>query len=234
MNANTLTGAQAKEARDHIGISLLSVSKITGINRNDLTKFEQEKAVLSAEQKQQLVDCYSSRGYQFASSENALEEHQALKSEQLDDIKQQFGTALATTLEIILQDSEDKIEWLKGLLEDYQQAAEQQAAPTASKAFTELESALIQHFEADKAGEITVNTSFFGGEDMEQRSGRLIGLFALQGLRQFAEAHPNVITTSQTECVENSDNERLLVALAECLDFGALSEFENVTSDTVK
>lgn len=234
MNTNTLTGAQTKEAREHIGISLLSVSKITGINRNQLSQFEQEKAVLPVESRQTLIEFYAERGYQFSSEVSALEAHKAVKAEQLDVVKQQFGHELATILECVLQDAEDKISILEDLLEVTQQAEEKQAVPTASKAFIELDNALIKHFEADKAGEITVNTSFFGGEDMEQRSGRLMGLFALQGLRQFAEQHSDVMTLSLSDCSDKTDNQRLLNALAECLDFDALNEFENVTSDLVK
>ena len=46
MKTNQLTGSCAKQAREHIGLSLLSASKIVGINRNQLSQFEKEKLVI--------------------------------------------------------------------------------------------------------------------------------------------------------------------------------------------
>ncbi len=64
MNLNQLTGADLMAARTHIGLSISAVAKLTGINRNTLSQFEQEKASLSGSEKKRLETyeyLYSSR-----------------------------------------------------------------------------------------------------------------------------------------------------------------------------
>ncbi len=55
MNLNQLTGADLMAARTHIGLSISAVAKLTGINRNTLSQFEQEKASLSGSEKKRLA-----------------------------------------------------------------------------------------------------------------------------------------------------------------------------------
>lgn len=54
MNLNQLTGADLMAARTHIGLSISAVAKLTGINRNTLSQFEQEKASLSGSERNDL------------------------------------------------------------------------------------------------------------------------------------------------------------------------------------
>ncbi|YCO05173.1 hypothetical protein ACB087_16975 [Vibrio sp. VNB-15] len=230
MHANQLTGAQAKEAREHIGISLLSVSKLTGINRNDLTKFEQEKSVLSAEQKQKLVDCYSSRGYQFNALEHeaGYEDFKETKEGSLAQIREQFGADLANALELFYQEYEDIV------------LAQQAQIDTLSKQqqvsypveYTTLEKELIQHFTGIKDGKIESDSGFFGYNT--DQSMKLMALMSLQYLRLLAVKHPDLIMTSQAKCEEGSDNYHILSHIAEHLDVRYPQGFAKVTSDAVK
>ena len=228
MNANNLTGAQALQAREDIGLSVMSVSKITGINRNQISQFEQEKMVLSANDKGLLMRFYSERGYHFGDASKELKEHQVFKAEQLKEIKQEFGNQLAITLETILHDLEEKLEGAQIGIDD--QGNDLDKGTPISKEYIQLEAELIKHFEADKEGKFINKCGFFSESDTARRS-KLVSLMGLQYLRLLEIKYPEIVTLSQSACKEDTDNLRTLECIAECLDYVSLGEFKHITSD---
>lgn len=235
MNANTLTGALALEAREYIGLSIMSVAKITGINRNALSQFEQEKAVLPSSEKKALANFYLDRGYDF-NSEKEIDhtvEHEELKEETVEKIRFKFGDELAESLLTIYADAKERIKSLEGKV--YDQQEEIYKKNYVSDSYAELETAIIKHLLNDKNGNVKVDFGFFGNEDRSEREDRMISLFALQYLRILSKKRSDVLTLAKVspEGRVHSDLNMLLDGLENRLGFDALGEFSGFDSSTI-
>jgi len=150
MNVNQLTGSDFFKARTDIGLSLLSASKLTGINRNGLSKFEQEKGTLSIGDKKDLVKFYEERGYDFNTpshinlddvSERYAESHQDSQQK----IKDNLPDDVADTLAAFVDNHHDMVTALQ----------QKQEAKPISKDHDKLNAEVINHFKRSKNGELT-------------------------------------------------------------------------------
>ena len=229
MQVNSFTGAQALQAREHIGLSLNSTAKFTGINRNYLSQFEQEKYMISATEKEKLINFYQSRGFEFPliedEPENYLIEHREFKKDQLDKIKKDLGIELSNSIEAILKDAEDKIIKLQNANLDNQ-------VRFISDDFDRLESTLIEHFKKDKDGMLDIKLGFFG-ENKKGRGARLMALASLQYLREIKHQNEDLITLSLEVAETDSDNALMLSCISECLGYPELAELKDLNEDLV-
>ena len=233
MNANQLTGSIAQQARTNIGLSLLSASKITGINRNQLSQFESEKGRLSAPEKTKLINCYLERGYGFEDveeldDETALDMHEDVKSNVVAQLTERFSGELVDLLSEFMDSHDNTLSVLSAPKTETEEAPEAIKNPE----FDKLESELVAHFKADKNGDIQVSTGFLGESNSARRE-KLTGLLALQYLRSLNIKHPNLINLSLKESVSGSDNYRALDCIDDCLAHEELKEFSHIMNDVV-
>jgi transcriptional regulator with XRE-family HTH domain len=240
MKTNQLTGSCAKQAREHIGLSLLSASKIVGINRNQLSQFEKEKLVISAEEKKALITVYSERGYSFEDelehhSKDELKEfdseliidHYDKTDDVLDNIESRFGSELSELLGDFLDSHNQLIKQLEIALTG------KEKTEVVSPEFTALETELIAHFKADKEGQVTVSNGLFG-ENKSARCEKFTGLLALQYMRSLNVKHPNLIDLSLSKSKSGSDNYRVLDFIDDSLRHEELGEFSHCTNELVQ
>ena len=235
MNANNLTGASALEAREYIGLSIMSVAKITGINRNSLSQFEQEKTLLPSSEKKALVNFYLDRGFDFNLEREIddVSEHEELKDDVISNIRNKFGDELADSMNLIFSDAKERINRLTEKV--YFQTEELQKKNYVSDAYSELETDLYKHFSNDKNGNVKVKFGFFGTEDKYARGGRIISLLALQQIRLLNKKNPDLFPLEKPLLLdgEHSDLNFVFEELARRLDFDAFPELKDHNSSSI-
>ncbi|MBY7824327.1 helix-turn-helix domain-containing protein [Vibrio fluvialis] len=227
MNLNQLTGADLMAARTHIGLSISATAKLTGVNRNTLSQFEQEKATLTNTEKKRLVDCYEDRGYDFNEpqlvDETSLAQRYDSAQDHLTEVARssQVPSGLGEAILALADASHDMMSVL--VRPDNAQQEEKQAMPEAPESYLLTEEALQRHFEADKAGEMKGKVGFFK-EDADERSAKLIAHMAKQYLVLMNVQSPDVFSLERDGLDDDSDNARVLDTLENWLGYDALKE----------
>lgn len=202
-------------ARQALEISAASAGVGTGINRNDLAKFEKGRFILTPEQKRKLFIFYKSKGFDFSilEKESQLSDYVEAKEENLDQIRSEFGDRLADVIENLFQDAEHKIEALEMQVNAQDKSVGE--VVLYSPEYLQLEKLLIEHF---GNMELKTDFSFLLGESKESRSMKLVCLLALQYLRHLAAAKNLPIE-------EHQDFKLMNFYTPELMNVGSLSEF---------
>ena len=202
-------------ARQSLEISAANAGNGTGINRNDLAKFEKGRFILTPEQKRKLFLFYQSQGFDFSllEKESQLNDHLEVKEENLAVIRLEFGDKLANVIENLFQDAEHKIE----ALEMQVNAQDKNVGEVVlySPEYLQLEKLLIEHF---RNLELKTDFSFLLGESKESRSMKLVCLLALQYLRHLA-------ASKNLPIEEHQDFKLMSFYAPELMDIRSLSEF---------
>lgn len=229
MNLNHLTGADLMAARTHIGLSISATAKLSGINRNTLSQFEQEKATLSNVEKKRLADCYQERGYDFNEpqmvDEKSLVQSYEGAQDKLTEIasSSQMPGGLGEAILALADASHDLLSVVL-LSSDNVQQDETQEMPEAPASYLLTEDALQRHFEADKLGETKGKVGIIFGEDADERSAKLIAYMAKQYLVLMNAQAPDVFSLEREGLDDDSDNARMLDTLENWLGYDALQE----------
>jgi transcriptional regulator with XRE-family HTH domain len=238
---NQLSGQQFFEARKSIGLSISSVAKLTNINRNSYSNFEQEKATLTASEKKKLMSFYEDRGYDFEEPETPeinemVDDYEEAKSDVQAVVDKGDLSGLGQAINALVDSVDDLLvanEYLSTKQETHDSLAISLGDSLTAKAYQETNELLIKLFKSDKSGETEGKTGFFK-EDRDERRNRLASILALQQLRVLSITEPELITLSRNEVeAYGIDNKRLLDGLAEALDYGVLGEISEVTSKDV-
>lgn len=211
------------EARQQLRISGMSAGIGTGINRNDLAKFEKGRFILTPEQKTKLFLFYQSKGFDFSvfEKENNLVDFIETKEESLDQIRSEFGDRLAGIIENLFQESESKIEALEMQLN----AGDQTNGEVVlySPQYLQLEKLFIEHF---SNLDLKTDFSFLLGESKEGRSMKLVCLLGLQYFRHLA-AKTNLPLT------EHQDFKLLASYAPDLMEIESLAEFKDFNSFSI-
>ncbi len=213
MNSNTITGISYFEARQYLGLSLSAVSKLTGINRNNLSQFEKEKATLDSRQKKALKSFYEERGYMFDAPEEpdaeiVTEQYQQAKT----DLQQSLadGSETAQALSTFIDSVHDVL-----MTHDYFTTETERLDQLSvvdipeSPAYQQTALLLKKLFEADKTGAFHGCCGFFG-ESADERADKYLALLALQQLRLLKTRYPDLVELDDTKVPKQSDNARVL------------------------
>ncbi|MFU1787329.1 helix-turn-helix domain-containing protein [Vibrio cholerae] len=227
MNLNQLTGADLMAARTHIGLSISAVAKLTGINRNTLSQFEQEKASLSGSEKKRLAGCYEERGYHFDEPQTTDE---TVLATRYDDARERLVDAaydvnmngLGEAVLALADASHDLLSMLARPMDVAQEEVELDAVELP-ESYLEMHNVLQRHFLADKAGQMQGKVGFFK-EDADERSAKLIAYMAQQYLTLLHAEMPEVVSLERDSLDDDSDNARVLDALTNWTFYDALKE----------
>lgn len=238
LTVNDIQGFAYFQARDHIGISISKVCEMTGLNRNKLSQFEQEKGALAANEKRTLKRFYEERGYDFENVEpidgNAIKsEYEANKAEVSESIDSLMPNETGESL-ISYIDSVHDVLTANGYLDDLTyQPVKNGNAPKMPEAYETLADELWKHFEADKRGEFKDEGGLFGGSASE-RGKKLTGLLAYQQLQLMQSQRPDLIVLSFEKATKQTDNRRLLEELIELLGQTKPKAFNHINAETIK
>lgn len=252
MELNKITGAQFFDARTSIGLSISSVAKFTGLNRNVLSQFEKEKTSLSVSDKKKLIEFYTERGYDFEAELIDGEYH--ITKEDLDH----FESNVEKSKQSLEEATPDKVLiCMRALIDemsDYIYASNHYVPEQAEKVeqssitlndtiedtpenhhiaddYKALNARLIELFSLDKDGENANKVGLFS-ESGTNRNNKLVTLLAYQQLRLIKMQHPELVGLSLSEEL-GSDNQRMLEVFTEVLDFNSLGEFKDITKELV-
>nr|MVD02726.1 hypothetical protein [Vibrio cholerae] len=91
------------------------------------------------------------------------------------------------------------------------------------ESYLEMHNVLQRHFLADKAGQMQGKVGFFK-EDADERSAKLIAYMAQQYLTLLHAEMPEVVSLERDSLDDDSDNARVLDALANWTFYDALKE----------
>lgn len=235
MSVNQLTGSDVFKARTEIGLSLLSTSKLTGINRNELSKFEQEKGTLPLRNKKALVSFYEDRGYDFNTDlgidTSSINERYEVS---LEDANKEIQSILPTKFsEILTEFVDNQHDIITALLLSNSNQNEQKSFIYGDEKAQELESKLIQHFIDDMAGKVKLSSGVFFSESEENRGMKLVNLLAYLQLKELEQKHPGLVVCSVSKVKSNTDNARILDVMTDSLDVKELNEFADYSSTLI-
>lgn len=230
MNLNQLTGADLMAARIHIGLSISATAKLTGVNRNTLSQFEQEKATLTNIEKKRLVGCYEDRGYDFNEPQLADDKLLAQRydgaQEQLTEVasNSQVPSGLGEAILALADASHDLMaNALRPANESAGLGLEDLETIELPDAYLEMHETLQRHFEADSVGGNQSKVGFFK-EDADERSAKLIAYMARQYMTILHADMPDVVSLEREKLNDDSDNARVLDTLNRWLEYEALEE----------
>ncbi|SHO54494.1 helix-turn-helix domain-containing protein [Vibrio quintilis] len=230
MNPNKITGVWYFEARQTVGLSLSAVSKMTGINRNYLSQFEQEKTTLDNRQRNTLKAFYEERGYSFESpqepdAEVITEQYQQAKSDVQSCLDRDNG-ATAQALSGLIDSVHDIMMNHHYFHEATTQQVQISLVPAVADTpenqqlatdYRQTAKLLTGLFEADQKGEFAGCCGFWG-EAADDRADKYQALLALQQLRLMKLQAPGLFELSYGQAPEKSDNARLLSRMMEHLN----------------
>lgn len=236
-NVNNITGFDFFQARENIGLSLSKVAGMTGLNRNKLTQFEQEKGTLAANEKRTLKNFYEERGHDFDEPEEVSgidigTSYQLNKSEVIDTIHEHLPNELGEALMCHIDSTHDVLV-ANGYLKYLHTVQGGETSQPVPEAYQSLANELWKHFVADKQGEFKNEGGFFGGAASE-RGQKLVGLLAYQQLQLMHDEKPDVITLSIAKAEKQTDNRRLLEVLTELLGQNKPKAFNHIDSTTLE
>ncbi|MEZ8902530.1 hypothetical protein [Vibrio sp. 10N.247.310.34] len=233
LTVNDLQGFAFFKARDNIGMSISKVCEMTGLNRNKLSQFEQEKGTLAANEKRTLKHFYEERGHDFANlepldGESIKAEYQANKAELSESLDSLMTNEVGDALISFVDAHHDLI-----TANGYLVVMESEEIEVMPPEYQELTTNLIHHFEADKQGQFEKKGGFLGGAGQE-RGQKFLALLAYLKLQDLQCLHSDALSLSLKTVKKNSDNERLLEEIKGNLNLGSLEEFKQYTSALVK
>jgi len=233
---NQLSGHDYFKARNDIGLTIGKAAEMTGVNRNKLSQFEQERATLTASEKRILKRFYEDRGYDFGEPEeidgdNIKTEYHASKEEVIEAVESLMPNEVGGAL-IDHIDAVHDVLTINGYL-DYLNTVENGNAPKMPEAYETLADELWKHFEADKRGEFKDEGGLFGGSASE-RGKKLIGLLAYQQLQLMQSQRPDLMVLSFEKATRQTDNRRLLEELIELLGQTKPKAFNHINAKTIK
>ena len=235
MNTNNVNGVNFFNARNSIGLSISTVAKLTGINRNALSQCEQERTKLSVNDKRKLIAFYEERGYDFnddveIDTTDIQERYDLSLNDANKDVQSILPIELSETLATFIDNHHDIVTAL--LLTNSKQNEQESVIYNDEKA-QELNNKLVQHFTDDVAGKVELKSGLIFSESEEDRGMKLVNLLAYLKLKELEQKYPDLVVCSVSKVKPDTDNARILNVIAERLDFKELSEFADYNSELV-
>ena len=235
MKTNNVNGVNFFNARNSIGLSISTVAKLTGINRNALSQCEQERTKLSVNDKRKLITFYEERGYDFnddveIDTTDIQERYDVSLNDANKDVQSILPIELSETLAIFIDCHHDIV---TALLLSNSEQNKQESVIYSDKKAQELENKLVQHFTDDMAGKVELSSGIFLSESEENRGVKLVNLLAYLKLKELEQKHPDLVICSVSKVKPDTDNARILNVITDRLDFKELGEFADYKSELV-
>lgn len=225
MKVNQLTGADYLAARIRIGLSISATAKLTGVNRNTLSQFEQEKSTLDSDAKKRLLAFYQERGYDFS-------EQQTLDVNELSENYDEAQTGVVNSVaekrslaelgEAVLNLADTTHDLMSALALGQPQGEDLETIELPED-YLATHEWLQSHLLLDMQGKHKDKVGFFR-EDSDERSAKLIAVMAQQYLRILHAEMQDELNLDLELIDDDSDRARVLKKINECLNREVLED----------